>query len=87
MTWSGSAVLRIPANALFRSGDDWHVFKYSNGVAEKTKIELGHRNDRDAEILGGLEEGDQVVTYPSDQISDGVQLKDRADIRSLSTTD
>jgi hypothetical protein len=30
-----------------------------------------------AEILGGLEEGDQIVLYPSDTLSDGTRLKER----------
>ena len=78
VTWKGSDVLRIPASAPFRIGGDWFVFRNVDGRARKTRIELGHRNAMEAEVLGGLNEGDSIVAYPDDRISDGVQLIDRS---------
>ena len=43
-----------------------------------TGAEIGELNNEHAEILGGLEEDDQVVLYPSDSVSDDTRLVDRA---------
>ncbi len=77
VTWKGSSVLRIPASAPFRIGADWYVYCNVEGRARRTKVELGHRNPLEAEIVGGLNEGEQIVAYPDDRIREGVQLIDR----------
>lgn len=70
----------IPASALFRDGDAWFVFVAADGVAHRTPIEIGLRNELFAEVLNGLAIDQQVILYPSDQIEDGVQLRDRAEL-------
>jgi HlyD family secretion protein len=75
--WADEAVLRVPLSALFRAGGDWAVFRLAEGKAELTIVELGHRNDEFAEVLGGMDEGEPIILYPSDQVSDGVAVIDR----------
>ncbi|HSG94158.1 MAG TPA: HlyD family efflux transporter periplasmic adaptor subunit, partial [Afifellaceae bacterium] len=75
--WSDDAALRVPLSALFRAGGDWAVFRLAEGKAELTIVELGHRNDEYAEVLGGLDEGAPIILYPSDQVSDGAAVIDR----------
>jgi len=75
--WSAEKVLTIPTGALFRAGDDWAVFVQKGGRARSRPVQVGHRNDRRAEILGGLSEGDQVVLHPSDRIADGTKVAQR----------
>ena len=75
--WSDDAALRVPLSALFRAGGDWAVFRVADGKAALTIVELGHRNDEHAEVLGGLDEGAPIILYPSDQVSDGVAVADR----------
>jgi multidrug efflux pump subunit AcrA (membrane-fusion protein) len=41
------------------------------------EILTGHRNSRQAEVLGGLAAGDKVVLHPSDRIKDGVAVSER----------
>lgn len=76
--WSEDNVLTVPVAALFRKGDDWEVFAVKDGKAEATKVTIGHRNDRSAEVLTGVAVGDQVVLHPSDRIKDGTAMVQRA---------
>ncbi|WP_299692161.1 HlyD family efflux transporter periplasmic adaptor subunit [uncultured Tateyamaria sp.] len=76
--WRAEDALQVPLSATFRSGDDWAVFVAVDGIAEKRIVTLGRRNDRMVEVLGGLEVAEQVVTHPSDDISAGVSLVERA---------
>ena len=76
--WKADDALTVPLGALFRKGDEWAVFILRNGRAHTTVVRIGHRNARSAEVLSGLSQGDQVVLHPSDRISDGVRLSQRA---------
>jgi HlyD family secretion protein len=69
--------LKIPVGALFRRGDNWATFAVADGRAQIRKVAPGLRNDREAEILEGLEEGDRVVLHPSDRIADGTAVAPR----------
>jgi HlyD family secretion protein len=40
-------------------------------------VKLGLQNGLEAEVVEGLSEGDQVVTHPGDNITDGVRVKPR----------
>jgi HlyD family secretion protein len=70
-------VLKIPTSALFRVGPDPAVFRVKNHVAHQTIVKVGRQNGLEAEILDGLKEGDVVVLHPSDQIQDGVKVRQR----------
>ena len=39
---------------------------------------VGHRNERAAEILEGLSEGDQVILFPPEEIAEGVEVRPAA---------
>lgn len=77
VVWEADDVLQIPIGALFRTGEDWSVFRNEDGVAVATTVDVGQLNAEHAEILGGLEEGDEVVLYPSDTVSDGTRIAAR----------
>jgi HlyD family secretion protein len=72
-----SDVLKIPTSALFRVGPDPAVFQVKNHVAHQTIVKVGRQNGLEAEVLEGLKEGDVVVLHPSDQIQDGVKIRQR----------
>jgi HlyD family secretion protein len=69
--------LTLPLTALFRDGDAWAVFVDSDGRAERRRIDIGRRNGVAAEIVGGLNEGERVVLYPSDRVVDGARIAAR----------
>lgn len=74
VVWEMSDVLKVPVGALFRSDDDWTVFVIEDGTAQLRRIGVGRRNGFEGQILDGLQEGEQVVLHPSDQIADGVTV-------------
>lgn len=75
--WEEDDVLLVPTGALFREKDAWAVFVVTNGFAEKREVSLGRQNGLEAEVLGGIERGEQVVLYPSELIKDGVSIEAR----------
>ena len=74
--WSENA-LTVPVGALFRSGERWAVFAVRDGRARLTPIDIGHRNNRLAEVVSGLAAGDRVVQHPSDRIKEGASVSER----------
>jgi HlyD family secretion protein len=70
-------VLRVPSSALFRVKEKPAVFLVKDGVAHQQEVAVGRQNGLEAEIVKGLSEGDVIVLHPSDQIEDGVKVKQR----------
>lgn len=87
VVWQSDRVLRVPMTALFKSNNQWSVYKVGSGRARLTSIEVGHMNGRAAEVLSGLDAGDMVVEHPSSQITDGVRVRSRATIPSNFASD
>lgn len=77
VVWQDQNALRVPASALFRTDDVWSVFVAKDGKAGLRTIQIGRSNGIVAEVLGGLEDGDQVVLYPSVAIQDGTLTVER----------
>lgn len=75
--WQGKDILQIPAGALFRHGGDWAVFAIVEGRAERHKVKVGRRNGLRAQILSGLDKGEQVILHPDENIEAGVRVKPR----------
>lgn len=69
--------LTVPLSATFRMGEDWAVFRANGETVDLVTIELGERNTRFAEVLDGLEPGDQVVMHPSDDLEQGALIAER----------
>lgn len=70
-------VLKVPTSALFRVGKESAVFKVVDGKVLEQIVKIGRQNGLEAEVLAGLAAGDQVVIHPSDQVDDGVQVRQR----------
>jgi HlyD family secretion protein len=75
VTWSAPNVLKVPITALFRTGDTWTVFLAREQYAVLRQLQIGHRNENEAEVLSGIGEGDLVVRYPNDSLRDGTRVK------------
>lgn len=75
--WSADRALTVPVSALFRRDGDWTVFVVRDGRARAAPLRIGRRNNRVAEVLGGLTSGEVVVLHPSDRIADGVAVSER----------
>ncbi len=75
--WEEQDVLTIPASSLFRFEEGWAVFVVENDTANQIKVALGQRNGLTAQVVSGLNEGQRVITHPSEAIEDGVAVQVR----------
>jgi HlyD family secretion protein len=76
--WEGEDVLQVPTGSLFRNADEWVVFAVEGGRARLRRVEIGRQGGLFAEVVSGLEEGEQVILHPGDSIVDGLRVKSRA---------
>jgi HlyD family secretion protein len=74
VVWRSDDVLRVPASALFRRGEAWHVFAVEAGRARLRALEIGQRGVEAAEVVRGIEPGVRVVLHPTDRVADGVRV-------------
>jgi HlyD family secretion protein len=78
VTWSAPQVLKVPISALFRAGGQWSVFTVDrDNRARLRKVAIGHMNDQEVEVLGGLQPSEKVLLHPSDKVGDGVKVAER----------
>ena len=75
--WERSDVLKIPISSLFRDGDQWRVFVVEAGRAIARTVTIGERNSLEAEVLSGLDAGQQVIVHPPDALEAGATVKPR----------
>lgn len=72
--WREEDTLSIPVGALFRNGSDWATYLVREGRVALQPIRLGERNEDFAQVLDGLQAGDQVILHPSDQVTEGIRV-------------
>ncbi len=77
VTWEAGDVLQVPMSALFRRQGGWAVFRVREGKAELCPVKIGHKNGLRAEVLEGLDDEDQVIVHPGDQVANGVDVVPR----------
>ncbi|HRQ88562.1 MAG TPA: RND transporter, partial [Bacteroidia bacterium] len=70
VTWHGDKVLQVPVGALFRRGNDWMVFVVRDGKALRRTVGIGRNNGVAAQVLSGLEEGDEVILHPPETLEE-----------------
>ena len=87
VTWEEDDVLKVPVGALFRpatstqtaagdatAAEPWAVFLVEGEVARLQMVEIGRRNNLEAEVTAGLTEGQTIVMHPPDTLEDGVRV-------------
>jgi HlyD family secretion protein len=72
--WKDDDVLKVPVGGLFRQGEGWAVFVVDEARAHRQTVQLGHRNENEGEITGGLEAGATIVLHPPDTLTDGTRV-------------
>ena len=75
--WEREDVLKVPTSSMFRDENEWAVFAVRDGRAVLQRVEIGRRNGLEAEVLSGLDDGEQVIAHPSDAVGDGVSVTSR----------
>lgn len=73
--WEAPDALRVPNGSLFRRGEDWAVLPVEDERARLRTVELGRRNQNDAQVLKGLSPGQSVVLHPPDALRDGMRIR------------
>ncbi len=64
-------VLQLPTGALFRRGNAWMAFAIEEGRARLREVKIGQNNGIAAQVRAGLTEGQIVIVYPPDHLTDG----------------
>jgi RND family efflux transporter MFP subunit len=74
---ASSKGLVVPAEALIRPPAEGaaEVWVVSEGVVRRTPVRIGQQLDREVEVLEGLREGDLVVVYGKERLSDGAAVE------------
>jgi membrane fusion protein (multidrug efflux system) len=75
------AALTVPRIALIEGSGESAVFVVENGKAVRKVLQLGYINGEYAEVLGGIEAGERVITQGR------VAVRDGAEVEILSPTD
>ena len=75
--WEEDGVLQVPSSSLFRRGEEWAVFVVNAAHVQLRTVEIGRRSGLTAQVLSGIDEGDQVITHPDDSIEDGIEVQPR----------
>lgn len=74
VTWENASALRAPAGALFQRGGRWETYAIDGGKARLRVVRPGKSNGIETEITDGLREGESVIVYPGDKVSDGTRV-------------
>ncbi len=70
-----SGALSVPAEALKSAkGNKYYVYVVNNGVVKETEVKVGLQTESDAEILLGLNAGDEVILNPNENITNGTKV-------------
>jgi HlyD family secretion protein len=77
VTWESPDVLKIPGSATFRDRNGWSVFVAENGRARRREVQIGHRNQTEVEVFGGIAFGEQVILHPSNELVDAARVRTR----------
>ena len=76
IVWESQKTLAVPSSAVFQRAGSWQVFAIDNGRARRRSVSVGHSGAAIVEITSGLDSGERVILFPSDQIDDGVRVRE-----------
>jgi HlyD family secretion protein len=77
VVWEVADTLKVPIGSLVRDGDRWFVYLVRDGRAARTPIQIGQRNETEAQLLTPLAQGTSIVAYPGSIVDDGVAVEAR----------
>ncbi len=75
VVWEADNVLKVPAGALFRSGENWGAFVVTDGHAHLRPVKAGRTSGTETQVLEGLKSGEEVILYPGSRVKDGQRVK------------
>jgi len=72
--WEDARALKVPSSGLFRRGGEWAAYLVRDGVARLVAVKAGRTSGAETQVLEGLKEGDEIILYPGDRVSDGQRV-------------
>ena len=72
---AAAPVLVLPAGAVLEDGNETIVFTVTDNLARRRVVQLGETKGGLRVVLSGLEEGDQVISRPTPDLSDGQKVR------------
>ena len=73
--WQRDDVLQLPSSAIFQDGAAWAVFVHDDGRAVKRQIQKGKKSGLLTQVISGVAESEQVISYPDTQLRDGSRVR------------
>jgi HlyD family secretion protein len=73
--WEANDVLKVPAGALFRQGEQWATFVLAEGRARLQQVKIGRSSGAETQVVEGLAPGAEVIIYPGSRVRDGERVK------------
>jgi HlyD family secretion protein len=74
IVWETEKALKVPVSALFRRGNESAAYVVRGGKAVLVPVEAGRSSGSEVQVLKGLNEGDEVILYPGDRVTDGQRV-------------
>ena len=74
VVWETGQALKVPVSALFRHAGEWSAYVVRDGRAALVPVQAGRSSGTETQVLGGLNEGDEVILYPGDRVADGMRV-------------
>ncbi|CUB18938.1 Putative efflux system component YknX [Bacillus subtilis] len=65
----------LPSKAVKKEDDQYYVYTVKDGKAKRVDVKIGQVTDDLTEIKEGISQDDQVILNPSDQVTDGTEVK------------
>ncbi|MCO4851017.1 efflux RND transporter periplasmic adaptor subunit [Bacillus vallismortis] len=65
----------LPSKAVKKEDDQYYVYTVKDGKALRVDVKIGEVTDDLTEIKEGISQEDQVILNPSDQVTDGTEVK------------
>ncbi|MFP7232201.1 efflux RND transporter periplasmic adaptor subunit [Bacillus subtilis] len=65
----------LPSKAVKKDDDQYYVYTVIDGKAKRVDVKIGEVTDDLTEIKEGISQDDQVILNPSDQVTDGTEVK------------
>ncbi|MCY7783921.1 MULTISPECIES: efflux RND transporter periplasmic adaptor subunit [unclassified Bacillus (in: firmicutes)] len=65
----------LPSKAVKKEDDQYYVYTVIDGKAKRVDVKIGEVTDDLTEIKEGISQDDQVILNPSDQVTDGTEVK------------
>ncbi len=74
VVWEDARALKVASSGVFRRGAEWAAYVVRDGRAQLVPVKIGRSSGPEMQVLGGLKNGDEVILYPGDRISDGQRV-------------